>query len=242
MTLLGAFRRIAPYVITNRLRILFFRIGGISVGSGCRIARGVRIGKHATIGNYAQISGNAVIGSDTCLGQNVRVRANTKVVNSHVDGNVFIGESSIVQCADIGSNSMIEYGVVMLGVNRGRRIRIGDNSYIGVNNILDFSDDIVIGDYVHIAGASTGLWTHSSINTAISGKAVNDQKSKSYGSIKIQNYCWIGGNCTIYPGVTVKEYSVILPNSVVNADVEGNIMVGGVPARKIKDINLNVNP
>lgn len=47
---------------------------------------------------------------------------------------------------------------------------------------------------------------------------------------------WIGGNVTILPGVTIGNNVVVAAGAVVTKDVPDNTLVGGVPARKIKDI------
>ena len=46
----------------------------------------------------------------------------------------------------------------------------------------------------------------------------------------------IGANVTVVAGVTIWDNSIIGAGSVVTKDVEKNTIVGGVPAKKIKDI------
>ena len=59
---------------------------------------------------------------------------------------------------------MIEGGVKVIGNGMGN-ITIGEESYIGVNNILDSCSNITIGNFVHIAdhqqhyGASRSRWS-----------------------------------------------------------------------------------
>jgi len=93
---------------------------------------------------------------------------------------------------------------------------------------------------VHIAGPSTGLWTHSSAKQAIAGLPLKEKdiKYRPTASITIENNVYIGGNCTIYPGVTLGHHSIIAPNSAVDKDVEPYTLVGGVPAIFIKHIEV----
>ena len=51
---------------------------------------------------------------------------------------------------------------------------------------------------------------------------------------------WIGGNCTILPGVTIGNNVVVAAGAVVTKDVPDNCIVGGVPAKKIRDIEDDV--
>lgn len=48
------------------------------------------------------------------------------------------------------------------------------------------------------------------------------------------NDVWIGGNCTVLPGITVGSNVVIAAGAVVNRDVPDNCVVAGVPAKVIK--------
>ncbi len=54
--------------------------------------------------------------------------------------------------------------------------------------------------------------------------------------ITIGNDVWIGANCTILPGVTIGNNVVIAAGAVVTKDVPDNCVVGGVPAKIMKEI------
>lgn len=49
---------------------------------------------------------------------------------------------------------------------------------------------------------------------------------------------WVGSNATILPGVTIGDNSIVAAGAVVTKDVPANTIVGGVPARRIKDIGM----
>ena len=48
---------------------------------------------------------------------------------------------------------------------------------------------------------------------------------------------WVGSNATILQGVTIGDNAVIAAGAVVTKDVAAGTVVGGVPARFIKNIN-----
>ena len=47
---------------------------------------------------------------------------------------------------------------------------------------------------------------------------------------------WIGSNATILAGVAVGEGAIVAAGAVVTKDVPANAIVGGVPARRIRDV------
>ncbi|HOY84084.1 MAG TPA: DapH/DapD/GlmU-related protein [Candidatus Syntrophosphaera sp.] len=183
------------------------------------IGRAISIGRSAKIGKQCIIGDRSLISSDTIIGNNVRV-----------------GTGVRLERISIGDNSEFSNRALITGFGSGR-ITVGHDSYIGPDTALDFSADIIIGDYVHIAGLSTGLWTHSSALMCLRGIALADKSetNRPTAPIVIEDNVYIGGNCTIYPGVKIGHHCVVAPNSAVCKDVAPYSMVGGVPARFIKD-------
>lgn len=189
------------------------------------------------------MSGKIEISKDFIIGKNCTILDGVKIGRGVVlHNNCHIGRNVFLENIEVGKNTTIESGVVCTGYGKGR-IRIGENCYVGINNVLDWSNDITIGDYVHIAGPSTGLWTHTSAPMCLNSIPLNEknEKFRPTAPIVIENNVYIGGNCTIYPGVTIGKYSIIAPNSAVTKNVPSYKMVGGVPASEIKSINQNAN-
>ncbi|WP_194774804.1 DapH/DapD/GlmU-related protein [Pararhodonellum marinum] len=58
------------------------------------------------------------------------------------------------------------------------------------------------------------------------------------GQVHIKRNAWIGAGATILPGVTVGENAIVAAGAVVNRDVPDNTVVGGIPAKVIKAIDL----
>ena len=53
--------------------------------------------------------------------------------------------------------------------------------------------------------------------------------------VRIGNDVWIGDNVTTLPGVTIGN-NVVVAGAVVTKDIADNTLVGGVPAKRIKDM------
>lgn len=58
-------------------------------------------------------------------------------------------------------------------------------------------------------------------------------------SIEIGDHCWLGANVVITPGVILGPHTVVGANAVVTKSFpKGWCVLGGIPAKKIKDIEL----
>lgn len=186
-----------------------------------------RLGKRIIFSKDLIIGKNCKIGDDVIFGNSVKL-----------GDNISIGKDAFIENIDIDNDSSIESKVICTGFGKGK-IKVGQNCYIGVYNVLDWSNDITIGNFVHIAGPSTGLWTHSSAPMCLNSIPL-EQKSEKFrptAPIGIEDNVYIGGNCTIYPGITIGHHSIVAPNSAVTKDVAPFTMVGGVPAVMIKTID-----
>ncbi len=60
------------------------------------------------------------------------------------------------------------------------------------------------------------------------------------GKIVIEDNAWIAMRATILPGVTVGEGAYVAAAALVNRDVEPYTLVGGVPAKKLRDRSRNI--
>lgn len=108
-----------------------------------------------------------------------------------------------------------------------RRFRIGRHCDINRECLLDARGGITIGDSVSISHRASLVTGGHDINSpSFSGK---------YLPIEIGDYAWLGIGCTILQGVKIGKGAVVCAGAVVTSDVEPYSVVGGVPARKIKE-------
>ena len=120
---------------------------------------------------------------------------------------------------------------------------IGDYSYISRGTIC--FDGTEIGKYCSIGYyVQIGLPEHPISFISTSPYIYRNEQIKKYcnwpdddiiAPVKIGNDVWIGSNSMILQGVTIGDGAVIAAGAVVNKDVEPFTVVGGVPARKIKN-------
>lgn len=122
-------------------------------------------------------------------------------------------------------------------VHRNSEVTHPENVYVGINSnagtrpgcYIQGNGGIWIGDYVHFAsniGVISG--NHCLYNQLIHGKK----------EVRIDNYCWIGMNVVILPGVHLGPRTVVGAGSVVTKSFpNGYCVIAGNPARIIKELD-----
>lgn len=105
-------------------------------------------------------------------------------------------------------------------------VRVGKNTWIGPNVVLDGTAGLEIGDHCSIS-AGVQIYTHNTVNWSTSLGVDSTETAPT----KIGNGVYIGPNSIIQMGVTVEDKSVIGAMSFVNKDVPRNSKVFGCPAR-----------
>ena len=113
----------------------------------------------------------------------------------------------------------------------GNRVKFGKNVFINHSAILSASGGIEFEDGVQLApGVKIATINHD----------FNERHTiYTYGKVTIKKNAWIGMNATICPGVTIGENAVIAAGAVVIKDVPDNAVVGGCPAKIIKELDPN---
>ncbi len=231
-------RRIGSIAPSNWLRCQILRADRVRIGKGTYIGWGTRIGHNVVVGNFVRMNEHCVIGSKVSIGDGTKIGKGAQVgMDVKIGKKVIISSNTNIANSTIGDGSFIESGVIFTGFQKGK-ITIGNHSYIGMYGVLDWSGGIEIGNYVHIAGPSVGIWTHTSAFQSLAGDEIQNQSRKKVAPVKIEDYVYIGGNSTIYPGVKICHHSIVLPNTAVNKDVAEYTMVGGSPASVKRKIQI----
>lgn len=130
------------------------------------------------------------------------------------------------------TDSEIDETVVVftpLYINYGRNTKIGKNVFINFDCVFLDLGGITIEDNVLIAPR---------VSLLSEGHPVSPTERQSLvpGHIHIRKNAWIGAGATILPGVTIGENAVVAAGAVVSKDVPANTVVGGIPAKHIKNI------
>lgn len=106
-------------------------------------------------------------------------------------------------------------------------LRIGPNCIIGNDAFFDARDTISLGRNVNIA-AEVRIYTREHDIDAPDFAEIG-------GPVTIGDYVYIGTRATILPGVSIGEGAVVASGAVVTKDVPPYMLVGGVPAKIIRE-------
>jgi len=130
--------------------------------------------------------------------------------NARIEPGAFIRNK-----AEIGDNCVVMMGSV---------VNIG--AVVGENTMLDMNT--VIGGRAQI-----GANCHIGAGSIIAGVI----EPPSADPVVINDNVMVGANAVVLEGVEIGEGSVVAAGSIVTKDVPAEVVVGGTPAQKIKDVD-----
>jgi acetyltransferase-like isoleucine patch superfamily enzyme len=119
-------------------------------------------------------------------------------------------------------------------------ISIGDYSKILDGAFFDGVGGIEVGECTVIAPNCTIITSNHNYK---SSEFLPYDNSFIMKKVKIEDYCWIGRNVLILPGVTIGKASIVAAGSVVTKSIPEYSIYGGNPATLIqnRDIELTEN-
>lgn len=134
--------------------------------------------------------------------------------------NSIIGFYYLNQIKKRGKNCVIEGGGDLYIPSK---VKLGKEVYIGKNFFLHGGGGLSIGSYTHV---SRNVSIHTR-NHNFEGEMLPYDKGFSYKCVEIGEYCWIGMNVCITPGVKIGSGCIIGMGSVISKDVPDNAIVTG---------------
>ncbi len=112
----------------------------------------------------------------------------------------------------------------------GKNIHIGDNVFINSGCRFQDQGGIYLGNNVLIGHNVVLATLNHDLNASTRGTTLPRP-------ITIGDDVWVGANATILPGVTIGARSIVAAGAVVTRDVLPDTIVGGVPARTLKNLS-----
>lgn len=192
---------------------------------GCMMIRG----KIFSIG-YGKISDSIFIGKKVKIIEKKRlvVGKKTKFQDSvYIDAlsheGVIIGENVV-----LGRNTRIECTGSLQGIGKGvkigNRTTFGNDCMFGAAGGIEIGDDVVAGQYIRFHSEN-----HNYRDTM---KLIREQ-GVTHKGIKIGNNCWIGAGAIFLDGAELGDGCVVGANAVVTKKFPANVVIVGVPAKKV---------
>jgi len=124
--------------------------------------------------------------------------------------------------SNMGSLNYIKCGKWAKEFSSKRCFFIEENVTITTQHLFDIFGEIRIGKGSFIAGVRSQFWTHGGMSEEV--------------DIIIGEECYIGSGVKFAPGTELAEKTLCAMGSVVSKKFnETNILIAGVPAKKIKD-------
>ena len=120
----------------------------------------------------------------------------------------------------------LRYGAYIEIVNGGK-LTIGQGA-CNVGLTIMCAKEVTIGNGVRIGrNVSIRDWNGPHV-------IINDHY-RNHAPVHIEDHVWLCSGCTIMPGVTVGNGSVVAANATVTKDVPPHSLVGGSPAKVLKE-------
>ncbi|CAG4995336.1 2,3,4,5-tetrahydropyridine-2,6-dicarboxylate N-acetyltransferase [Dyadobacter sp. CECT 9275] len=140
------------------------------------------------------------------------------------------GKLEIGRGAGIGSYSQI---IISTSFNNlGEYIKIGNNVGIGQFASLGGSGGLTIGDNCIIGQYFS---CHPENHNYDRSDVLIKNQGTTRAAIVVGENCWIGSKVTVLAGVEIGANSVVAAGAVVTKSMPPNSIIGGVPARVIKN-------
>lgn len=120
----------------------------------------------------------------------------------------------------------LRYGACIEIINGGRLVLGQGAANVGLTIMC--AKEITIGNGVRI-GRNVSIRDWNGPHVMVNDTYVN------HAPVHIGDHVWLCSDCRIMPGVTIGDGAVVAAGAVVTSDVPPGVLVGGVPAKVIKE-------
>ncbi|OFX37776.1 MAG: hypothetical protein A2X03_07050 [Bacteroidetes bacterium GWA2_40_15] len=152
------------------------------------------------------------------IGDNVEINALSKK-GVFIGNNFSIHRNSIIECTGV-IRSLGE------GLKIGNNVGFAQNCFIQVRGPVEIGDNVIFGPNVSVFSEN-----HIFDNPDLPVSAQGETRK----GVVIEDGVWVGTRSVILDGVTVGKNSIVAAGSIVTNNVPAYSIVGGVPARIIKE-------
>ncbi len=175
----------------------------------------IYLGKNCTITNKTNIQ----------FGKNVTIESYS-VIDGFAKNKIIFGDGVKIGSFSklLSTSHLATFGV---GMKIGNNSAVGDFTHFGATGGLEIGNDVIMGSYVSFHSENHNF---SESSTLIREQGVNSK------GIKIGNNIWVGAKVTFLDGCEVGDNCIVAAGAVVKGVFPSNSLIGGVPAKIIKQI------
>lgn len=159
------------------------------------------------------------------FGKNVTIEHNVKIdgfckETIQFGNNSKIGAYSWISC----TSHLSKFGV---GFKIGNNSGVGKFTEFGASGGIEIGNDVIMGSYISFHSENHNFNDNS--------KLIREQGVTSIG-IKIGNNVWVGAKVTFLDGCAIGNNCVVAAGAVVKDIFPDNVIIGGIPAKILKEI------
>lgn len=130
------------------------------------------------------------------------------------------------QSLGFGEGSSVYDSVTVIG-----DVKVGPNTWVGPQVVLDGSGGLSIGSHCSVS-AGVQIYSHDSVRWAVSG----GKEDVEHASTTVGSNVYLGPNVVVAKGVSIGDRCVIGANSVVLSDIPTGVMAAGNPCKVIRSL------
>jgi acetyltransferase-like isoleucine patch superfamily enzyme len=173
------------------------------------------------------LSGKTYVGSDELYADVQRCMALVAEMNTGYKTESEVREFlRKITCSEIDESVRI---FPPFNINYGKLTTFGKGSFVNFGCTFLGLGGITIGEGVFIA-------PHCVLATEYHPEDPETRHTLLTKPIIVKKNAWIGASATILAGVTIGENAIVAAGAVVTKDVPDNTVVGGIPAKFIKNV------
>ena len=176
--------------------------------------------------------------------RNVRLRFASNIrlgAGSYLDEGVYI--HACPNGVEIGANTLVMHGAVLHVYNfrdlPRAGIRIGRDCLIGEYSVIRGQGGVTIGDRVYTSPGTQIIAVNHVFDDP--ARPFVEQGITAVG-IVVEDDVWLGSAAVVTDGVRIGRGAVVAAGAVVTQDVPAHTVVGGVPARVLRQIGTGERP
>lgn len=178
-----------------------------------------------------EIQNRVTVGRDIRIEIKPRSQSKLTILNGSKIGDdvrlrLWGGEIWIGETVDVRAGAVLSVG--------GGSLRLDGFNNLGWGVVIHCAESVRLGKFAHVAEYSTIVdsshfyttpdeWSYHNVRTrpVVLGKDV-----------------WVCPKCTIASGVTIGDHTMVGANSCVTKDVPSGVLISGVPAKVVRELDL----